>query len=78
MRDGNHDVEITRLNGDVYMVEGEWIKRAMGSVNFSDYESRLYFERLLRNNGVFDRLEERGVQEGDTVVIYDLEFEYVK
>ena len=78
VRDGNHDVEITRLNGDVYMVEGEWIKRAMGSVNFSDYESRLYFERLLRNNGVFDRLEERGVQEGDTVVIYDLEFEYVK
>ncbi len=74
----NHDVEISRLNGDVYMVEGEWIKRAMGSVNFSDHESRLYFERVLRTHGVFDKLEERGVEEGDTIIIYDLEFEYVK
>lgn len=74
----NHDIEISRLNGDVYMVEGEWIKRAMGSVNFSDHESRLYFERLLRTHGVFDKLEERGVEEGDTIIIYDLEFEYVK
>ena len=74
----NHDIEISRLNGDVYMVEGEWIKRAMGSVNFSDHESRLYFERLLRTHGVFDALEERGVEEGDTIIIYDLEFEYVK
>jgi len=74
----NHNIEISRLNGDVYMVEGEWIKRAMGSVNFSDHESRLYFERLLRTHGVFDKLEERGVQEGDTIIIYDLEFEYVK
>ncbi len=74
----NHNIEISRLNGDVYMVEGEWIKRAMGSVNFSDHESRLYFERLLRTHGVFDKLEERGVEEGDTIIIYDLEFEYVK
>ncbi len=74
----NHDIVISRLNGDVYMVEGDWIKRAMGSVNFSDHESRLYFEKLLRTHGVFDKLEERGVQEGDTIIIYDLEFEYIK
>lgn len=76
--DPDYNVEITRLNGDVYMVEANWIRRAMGSVNFDDHESRLYFENLLRKNGVFDKLEARGVQEGDTIIIYDLEFEYVK
>lgn len=76
--DPDYNVEITRLNGDVYMVEANWIKRAMGSVNFSDHESRLYFENLLRKNGVFEKLEARGVEEGDTIIIYDLEFEYVK
>lgn len=76
--DHDYNIEITRLNGDVYMVEANWIKRAMGSVNFSDHESRLYFENLLRKNGVFDKLEARGVEEGDTIIIYDLEFEYVK
>lgn len=76
--DHDYNIEITRLNGDVYMVEANWIKRAMGSVNFSDHESRLYFENLLRKNGVFDKLEARGVEEGDTIIIYDLEFEYIK
>lgn len=76
--DNDYNIEITRLDGDVYMVEADWIKRAMGSVNFDDHESRLYFENLLRKKEVFDKLEDRGVEEGDTIIIYDLEFEYVK
>ncbi len=74
----DYSFTITRLDGDVYQVEGDWLVRALGSVNFDDYESRLYFERMLRQHGVFDALEERGVQENDTIIIYDLEFEYVK
>ena len=76
--DNDYNIEITRLDGDVYMVEADWIRRAMGSVNFDDHESRLYFENLLRKKEVFDKLEARGVEEGDTIIIYDLEFEYVK
>ena len=63
---------------DVYFVEGEWIYNLMGSINFDDYESRMYFEKVMRKGGVFDRLEEMGVQEGDLVSIYDFEFDYVK
>ncbi|MEG2857429.1 MAG: GTPase ObgE [Clostridia bacterium] len=74
----NHDIVITRMSGDIYMVEAEWIRRLMSSINFSDHESRMYFERLLRTNDVFTKLEERGVNEGDTIIIYELEFEYVK
>lgn len=49
----------------------------MGSVNTEDYESRQYMDRMLKNAGVYDRLEEMGIQEGDFVVIGELEFEYV-
>ena len=47
-------------------------------MNFSDYESRMFFDRMLRNSGVYDRLEELGINEGDTVSIFDLEFEYAR
>ena len=48
----------------------------MATVNFSDYESRMYFDRILREAGVFERMEQMGVQNGDTVSMYDLMFEY--
>ena len=48
----------------------------MGNVNFGDYESRMYFDKTLRESGLFQRLEEMGIQDGDTVSMYDLEFEY--
>ncbi len=67
-----------RRSGDVWEVEGPWLERLLGSINFSDYESRMYFDRALRQAGVFDRMEAMGVQEGDAVSIYDLEFEYQK
>jgi len=63
---------------DVWTIEGDWIERLMGNVNFSDYESRMYFDRVLRNAGVFKRLEEMGIQDGDTISIYDVEFEYTE
>ena len=49
----------------------------MGSVNVDDYESRQYMDRMLKSAGVYDKLEEMGVQAGDFVVIGELEFEYV-
>ena len=61
---------------DYWTVEGPWLQRVMMSVNFGDYESRMYFDRVLREAGVFERLEKLGVKDGDTIGIYDLEFEY--
>ena len=57
-------------------VSGPWIDRLVSNVNFSDYESRMFFDRSLRTGGVFDRLEDAGIQEGDTVSICGMEFEY--
>jgi len=61
---------------DVWIVEGAWLQRLMANVNFSDFESRNWFDRILRQSGLFDRLEEMGIQDGDLVSIYNLEFEY--
>lgn len=73
---GKHAVKITVEDG-VYMVEGEWLLQIMKSVNFDDYESLQYFQRVLISSGVIDALREAGIQEGDTVSMYDLEFDFV-
>ena len=61
---------------DMWLVEGPWLQRLVATVNFSDYESRMFFDRILRENGVFQRMEEMGVKDGDTISMYDLMFEY--
>lgn len=61
---------------DMWLVEGPWLQRLVATVNFGDYESRMYFDRVLREAGVFKRMEEMGVRDGDTVSMYDLMFEY--
>ena len=69
------EITINRYD-DYWTVEGPWLERLLMSVNFGDYESRMYFDRVLREAGVFDRLEALGIKDGDTVGIYELEFEY--
>lgn len=70
-------VKITRQD-NVYIVEGEWLLQVINSVNFDDYESLQYFQRVLIQTGVIDALREAGIQEGDTVSIYEIEFDFVE
>lgn len=60
----------------VYIVEGLKLEKLLYSVNFDDMESIRYFQRVMENNGIFDRLRKMGIQDGDTVRMYDLEFEF--
>ena len=73
--DTSSPLEITVEDG-VYLVEGPWLQRLISNTNFGDYESRLWFDKMLRESGLFDRLEAMGIQDGDLVSMYDLEFEY--
>ncbi|MCL2402539.1 MAG: GTPase ObgE [Oscillospiraceae bacterium] len=63
---------------DIWTIEGEWMERLVQNVNFSDHESMMFFDRTLRNSGVYQRLEDMGIAEGDTVSIYNLDFEYTR
>ena len=74
--DTSEQLTIEKCDDDYWSVEGAWLQRLLQSVNFGDYESRMYFDRVLREAGVFERLEAMGVKDGDTIGIYELEFEY--
>lgn len=69
---------VIRREGGRFVVEGKWLFNLMNQVNFDDYESLNYFQRILLKSGVFRQLEEAGCRDGDTVSIYDFEFDYVK
>ena len=73
----SHDTTVRREN-DVFYVEGEWLYNLVGQVNFEDYESLNFFQRVLKKSGVFELLEQKGCTDGMTVSIYDFEFDYVK
>lgn len=62
---------------DTYYVEAEWLLKILNKTDMDDYESLQYFQKVLGTSGILDELRRRGIQEGDTVNIYDLEFEYV-
>ncbi len=70
-------VDIRSVDG-VYFVEGKWLLQLIESINFDDYESLQYFQRVLINTGVIDALRDAGINEGDTVNMYDLEFDFVE
>ncbi|WP_050698088.1 GTPase ObgE [Anaeromassilibacillus senegalensis] len=72
-----NQVKITKQD-HIYLVEGEWLLQVINSVNFDDYESLQYFQRVLIQTGVIDALREAGIEEGDTVSIYDIEFDFVE
>ncbi len=73
----NDSIEINVEDG-IYIVEGMYVRKIVGSTNFDDYESLQYFQRALRKSGIIDMLEEKGIKEGDTVHMYGVEFDYIK
>lgn len=64
------------IEDGVYVVTGKSLRRIMYSVNFEDMESLQYFQKAMESQGVFDRLREMGIEDGDTVRIYEIEFEF--
>ncbi|MGI6049539.1 MAG: GTPase ObgE [Acetivibrionales bacterium] len=75
--DPNEPPYTIRRENELYVVEGPWVDKILGSVNFGDRESLQYFQRVMRRMGVIEALEEKGVEEGDTVRVGEIEFEYI-
>ena len=72
----DHSVQIKNVNG-IYVVEADWLLQVMRGINFDDYESLNYFQKVLDNGGVIEALRQKGVRDGDTVSIYDIEFDFM-
>ena len=73
--DRKDDIVITIDNG-VYVVEGKSLERLLYSVDFEDMESVQYFQKVMDKKGIFEKLRKMGIQDGDVVKLYDLEFDY--
>ena len=74
--DTSAPLDIQRADDGTWLIEGPWLQRLMGNVNFSDYESRMWFDKQLREAGLFQQLEAMGIEDGDIVSLYNWEFEY--
>ena len=71
------DFRVTVEDG-IYFVEADWLLDILRTANMDDYSSLQYFQNVLRTSGIIDKLEEMGIEEGDTVSIFDFEFEYLR
>jgi len=61
-----------------YIVEGVGVEKMVGYTNLETEKGFAFFQKYLRDKGIIDALEEKGIQDGDTVLIYDLMFDYWK
>jgi GTP-binding protein len=66
-----------RVEQGVFIVEAPWLLKILENVDPDDYESLQYFQRVLQQTGIIKELIKAGVKDGDTVSIYDIEFDYV-
>lgn len=71
----SENINVYKKDG-IFYVEGTDIEKLLYSVHFEDMESIRFFQRALEKNGVFKKLRDLGVNDGDLVKIYDLEFDY--
>ena len=68
---------ITNPEPGYYLVEAPWFPKVLKGIDVEDYEALQYMQRVLEKSGVFEALRQRGIQEGDIVSLYDIEFEYI-
>ena len=68
---------IKRADDGAYVCSGKWLEKLCGRVYFDDRESLMYFQRSLQTNGIIDMLRNAGCGEGDTVRMFDIEFDFV-
>ncbi|MBP3888800.1 MAG: GTPase ObgE [Cellulosilyticum sp.] len=74
----NDPFTVTEPHEGYFVVEGEGIRRMLGYTAIDTEQGFAFFQRYLREKEIIKALEEAGIQEGDTVNIYDLEFDYFK
>ena len=69
--------EIKRMEAHVWSVEAPWLEYILAGSNVDDYESLQFFQRQLGESGILDALVQKGVQENDTILIGEYQFDYI-
>ena len=71
-------INVANPEEGVFTVEGPKVERMLGYTNLESERGFDFFQKFLKRNGVLEELEAMGIEEGDTVKLYDLEFDYYK
>lgn len=71
-------IVVAEVEPGVFTVEGPKVERMLGYTNLESEKGFEFFQKFMKENGVLERLEELGIEEGDTVRLYNLEFDYYK
>ncbi|KAI4453776.1 developmentally regulated gtp-binding protein-related [Holotrichia oblita] len=74
----HHPFTITKYDDNYYVVEGVGVEKMIGYTNIDTEKGFAFFQKYLREKGIIDELEKKGIQDGQTVKIYNLEFDYYK
>lgn len=69
---------IEKIDNNYYYVSGVGVEKMIGYTSIDTERGFAFFQKYLREKGIIDALEQAGIKEGDTVRIYDLEFDYYK
>ena len=69
---------VEKTEEGVYLVEGPRIEKMLGYTNLDSEKGFIFFQNFLKKTGILDELEASGIQEGDTVKMYGLAFEYFR
>ena len=77
IRDRPYTVEYDEKE-NMYVVEGPRIERMLGYTNLDSEKGFQFFQKFLKTSGILEELERLGIEEGDTVRMYDLQFDYYK
>jgi len=67
---------VEKVEEGLYEISGYSIEKVLGYTNLEAEKGFVFFQKFLKDQGIIEELEKLGIQEGDTVRIYDLEFEY--
>ena len=74
----NAPFTVTIVDDGFFLVEGIGVEKMMGYTNVDTEKGNAFFQKYLKDRGIIAELENKGIEEGDTVRIYDMEFEYYK
>ena len=66
-----------RVEDGIFIVEAEWLIPILQKIDYDDYESLQYLQRVMQTSGIDQALLDNGIEDGDTVSLYDIEFDYV-
>ncbi|MPM47570.1 GTPase Obg [bioreactor metagenome] len=71
------DTIVVSREEDYFLAEGEFLERLVASTNFDDFESFSYFQKVLIDKGVIEKLRELGAKEGDLISVCGIEFDFI-